>query len=139
MKICPKCGKENADISKKCVDCDTDLDQPINEEDTNAVSDEEKLAYIKKNKYSKVGTVGFVLSIISLFLSLISYIVFPDISITSFGLAIAASILGHKGIYDSRGKAGMILGIIGIFAGLVGIILLIVYLFNFYNSHVSPI
>jgi len=39
-------------------------------------------------------------------------------------------VMGKKNIYDSRGKAGMIIGIIGIIAGLVVVILEIITLFN---------
>jgi len=139
MKTCPKCGKENADIAKTCIDCDTNLEQTL-DSDVSLVSEEEKREFIKRNKYSKVGTAGFIVSIVGMCITAISFIplhyLYADLrSISIYGLAsaIVATVLGKKGIYDSRGKTGMIIGIIGIIASMVAIILYIIAVFNQYK------
>ena len=126
MKICPKCGQENADFATKCIDCGTILD-PVAAE---AISVQEKQEYIKKNAHSGPANTSLALSIVSLSLTAVSLYIFGVLSFVSFALAIVATVMGKKNIYDSRGKAGMIIGIIGIIAGLVVVILEIITLFN---------
>ena len=136
MKVCPKCGKENADIATTCIDCDTNLEQSSNN-DAALVSEQEKREFIRNNKYSKIGTAGFIVSIIGLCITAISFIplhyLYLDLRAISFdglALAIVSTVLGKKGIFDGRGKSGMIMGIIGIFASLVAIILYFIAAFN---------
>ena len=110
MKFCSKCGQEVHDQAVVCVHCGCPIEgaaQPVA-----AVADAEK-------KFSAMGIVGFILSLVSLFVGLYGTVALAGIIFSAIGIKQCGT-----GAFKGKGMAiaGLVISIISLVLTLISLI-----------------
>lgn len=111
---CRKCGKQLEVDTVYCPKCGTPINQQQNIQ-PQPVYTQPQVVNVENNKPDGLSTAGFIMGIISLFISFYGFIAFLALILSCVGLAQTPK-TDTKG--RSRATTGIVLGIIGILWGL---------------------